>query len=206
MTRDLSEGLAAALAGQHVLAALLAEFDFDSQTIGSWTGYGTLSWGEKSFVGNGNMVSISDVTETQDLNAAGISFRLSGIASTNIALAKQERYQNRPCRLWIANVLVNAAVALEDDSGVVLTEDGGRLLLENQLLDSPYQIFSGVMDVMSFVDNGDEATITLSAENILTLLKRSKVRRYTAEDQKARYPGDRFFDFVAQLQDKEIVW
>ena len=35
-------------------------------------------------------------------------------------------------------------------------------------------------------------------------LERAEVRRYTDADQQAEYPGDRFFEFVAALQEAEI--
>ena len=185
---------------------LLMELQFDSSTVWVWTGIGTLDWGERSFVGNGNFVSVSDVQETQDLQAAGVVFGLNGIPSSLISLALSVRYQSRPCKMWLGMVDTSAGIALEDGSGVFLTETGDKILLENQLYGEPVPLFSGLMDVMEFTDDGQTATIKLSAESTLMKLRRTKERRYTPEDQKSKYPGDRFFDFVAQLQDKQLTW
>ena len=34
----------------------------------------------------------------------------------------------------------------------------------------------------------------------------TRVRRYTAEDQKIDYPNDKGLEFVAEMAEKEIVW
>lgn len=204
--RNITQDIIDVFSADIVNPILLAEFDFDSQTIGMWTGYGTLTWGEKEFFGGGNFIGVSAVEETQDLRATGLIFQLNGISTSLISAALTERVVGRACRLYIGSLNLDTAVLSEDTSGYVLTEDGDHVLLENQLVDSPVKIFSGLMDVLEHTDNGDTADLRLSAENILILLKRSKVRRYTPEDQKRLYPTDKGLDLINQLQDKEIVW
>lgn len=204
--REISAAYLEEITSGAMRPSLLIELEFDSATVWVWTGIGTLLWGERSFVGNGNFVSVSDIQETQDLQASGVVFGLNGIPSSLISLALTERYQSRPCKLWLGMVQSAAGIALEDDSGAFLTESGDIILLENQLYGEPVPLFTGMMDVMEFTDDGQNATIKLSAESALLKLRRTKERRYTPEDQKAKYPNDRMFDFVAQLQDKSIVW
>ena len=74
------------------------------------------------------------------------------------------------------------------------------------IIDTPYLIFDGRMDVMTIEENGETANITLSAETILIALERANERRYTEQDQKDEYAGDTFFDYVTQLQDSEVIW
>jgi hypothetical protein len=62
------------------------------------------------------------------------------------------------------------------------------------------------MDTMGIEDSGDTANIGLTAESRLIDLERSRERRYTSEDQKIDYPNDKGLEFIADLQDKEIVW
>lgn len=206
MSRAISADLALALEQTHVNPMLAAEFDFDSGTVGMWTGLGTLTWGDKTFVGGGNLVGISTVRETQDLQANALTFSLNGVAPENIAVAMEENIQGRPCRLYIGTAETSVALALEDDSGVILLESGDRILLESQTMDEPYLIFEGMMNVINGKVKIPVSELNLTAENILILLKRTKERRYTDEDQQAKYPGDKFFEFIAQLQDKNIVW
>jgi hypothetical protein len=62
------------------------------------------------------------------------------------------------------------------------------------------------MDIMKIDEGPESATIVLSLENRLIALDRSKERRYTHEDQQLSFPGDKGFEFVPDLQDKEIIW
>ncbi|GAB3282689.1 hypothetical protein GCM10027347_59070 [Larkinella harenae] len=204
--RNITQDMIDEFSGPTVAPALLGEFYFDSGFIGMWTGIGTLTWGDRQFLGGGNFIGISPVNETQDLQAKGITLSLNGIPSSLISLSLNERSRGRPFRLFLASVSSTRRVATEQEPGVVLTEDGGVVLLENQLIDSPYRIFSGLMDVIEFTDNGQTADIRMSVENALIIGQRAKVGRYTPEDQKKRFPGDKGLDFINQLQDKSIVW
>lgn len=203
--RNLTADMISELSGQSVEPAMLMEADFDQETLRMWTGVGTLEWQGNEFFGGGNFLGISPIEETQDLEAKGIAVTLSGIPSNLIATSLLYRPRGRPFRLYLAVVSTTRIVATEDD-GDVLTEDGGRILLENQFINDPYRIFSGLMDVMEFTDTGDTATIRLSVESSLIQGQRAKIRRYTSEDQKKRFPNDKGFDLINQLQDKEIVW
>ena len=58
------------------------------------------------------------------------------------------------------------------------------------------------MDTMTIAESGEYSTISISAENKLIALERSKVRRYTAEDQKIDHPTDKGFEFVTAIVEK----
>jgi len=55
-------------------------------------------------------------------------------------------------------------------------------------------------------DGSETATIQVTVENRLIEFERTRVRRYTAEDQKIDYPNDKGLEFVAEMAEKEIVW
>lgn len=203
--RNLSPDMAAEFSSTSVSPVIMAELFFDNDTLRMWTGIGELEWGEKTFLGGGNFIGISPIEETQDTQAKGIVASLSGIPSTTIAASLLHKSRGRPFRLYLAAVDTKQSVATEDDD-IVLTEDGGRVLLENNLIDAPYRIFSGIMDTIEFTDNGEDANIRLSVENSLIIGQRAKLMRYTSEDQKKRFPNDTGLDLINQLQDKEIVW
>jgi hypothetical protein len=208
MSRDLPAELITALSTPGNVSgviALMAEFDFDSGTIGMWTGLGNITFNGVTFFGGGNLIGISAYQETLDLQAQGMTFTLSGVASDLIEITENEPYQGRAVRLSIALVDIESFIAKEDGTGVILTEGGGRIRLESTV-NATYRLFSGLMDVMDTQDDSTTSTIQLSAENVLTLLKRSKTRRYTDEDQKARYPDDDGLSFIAALQDKDLIW
>lgn len=203
--RDLDADMATALTQGECTIALLADFEFESETIRMWTGIGELTYDGNTYQGGGNLVAVSPYQETQDLQAQGLKYSLSGVPSTLISIALQESYQGRICNLYLAIIPISNDNILTEDSSYILLEDGSYLLLENAAV-LAYRLFSGIMDFMDISDDGQSSTIILSAENILTLLKRNKASRYTKEDQRARFPDDAGLDFISQLQDKEIVW
>jgi hypothetical protein len=62
------------------------------------------------------------------------------------------------------------------------------------------------MDEMNIDEGPDYATIELKVENKLVDLERARVRRYTSEYQKSKYPNDKGFDFVEAIQGKPVLW
>lgn len=180
--RDIDSSMVTALTQKNADVALLAQMDFDSGTLYMWTGYGDLSWDSKTFIGGGNMVGISVIEETQDLQAKGLELSLNGVSTDIVALELTQKTRGRPFKMWLAIVVDNAVVGV------------------------PYRIFTGMMDVLMMRDGGTTSTLVLTVENSNILGRRSKIRRYTEEDQKKYYPNDTGFDRVPQLQDKEVVW
>lgn len=205
--RNLTPEMIAEFSSGYVRPALMAELFFDDQTLMMWTGIGDLVWGDKVFLGGGNFIGVSTIEETQETQAKGIVASLNGISSALISLALGQRVRGRPFRMYLGVVGSQQRVLTEEEPGFVQLEDGsGFVLLENVLLNSPYRIFSGLMDVMEFTDTGETADIRLSVENNLIIGQRAKISRYTVEDQRKDYPNDRAYDFINQLQDKEIIW
>lgn len=204
--RSLPADLAAEIQKSMVQPALLATFEFDASPLYMWSGYGDLVYDGKTFIGGGNLVGVSPYAETQDLQALGLGFQITGIPSSLLSVALAEPYQGRGCKLYFAAVSSTGRFELEAGDGFLQLESGGYLALENNLVSEPYQLFSGVMDVMEIADDANTATITVNAESRLIRLKTPRVRRYSAEDQKSRYPNDKGLDFLTQIQDKELTW
>ncbi len=119
--RNLTTDMQDALSASNVRPAILAELFFDSGTVRLWTGIGTLNWGNRQFLGGGSLVSISQITENQGLEATGIVASLNGIPSNLIGTVLSENQRGRSFRLYLGVV---------ETSGDVLTEDGGNVLLE----------------------------------------------------------------------------
>lgn len=178
MSRTLPAGMSAALAGGSVTLYYAVEMLFDSGAIRLWTGYSDKTINSQTYTGAGTLLNIDGIAEVADLNAAGITVALSGISSGVISLALQENYQGRVARVYFGVEGVDGAV----------------------------EVFSGFMDVMTIQHSGDKLNVTLSIESKLVTLQRPNIRRYTSANHKLRYAGDTFFDYVTELQDREIVW
>jgi len=59
---------------------------------------------------------------------------------------------------------------------------------------------------MNIQESGNVANVNITGESRLIDLEIARERRYTSEDQKIDFPDDKGFEFVADLQNKEIVW
>lgn len=183
MTRDIEPALVTEIEAPVLRPVLLSEFLFDGGDVRFWNGLGDLSALGNIYTGSGNLLSVSEYEETQDLQAQGFTFTLTGMPSSIISIALQEDYQGRETNLFI-----------------------GALDTDGILVSDPYRILSGFMDVMEITEAGEYCAIDVNAENKAVILNRKKDRRYTPEDQKSEYAGDLGFDFVPLLQDKEVIW
>ena len=144
-----------------------------------WTGIGQIEIDGITYTGSGNLLAISDISETSDISAQGVTLSLSGIPSSLLALALSVPYTGRLCKIKFGLMA----------SPIVTTT-----------------LFIGYMDQMNIVDGADTANITLMVESKLIDLDRPRTQRYTSENQKARFAGDLAFDFVSDLQDKPLSW
>lgn len=183
MSRTLSTEMQAVASAEVVRPVYLIDMDFDSGELNLWSGLGSLIYNGKTYVGAGDLLSLSSVSENSELTASGMNIVLSGIKQSLINIARDEDYQGRP---------VVVSLGAFDDTGDIIA--------------SPVIVFQGFMDVMSISDSGETSTISISIENKLISFERSSVRRYTAEDQKIDYPNDKGFEYVAKIQQKEIIW
>jgi len=166
----------------HLQPVLLYEGEFESGTVRLWTGIGTLPWNGVEWTGAGNLLAITQIEETRDTRAIGISVSLSGISSTIIAVALDQ------CRLKKAGSIYFACMS------------GGAIVADPQLA------YRGFLDVPSIEDQGDTCTVTISYESELIDLQRPRIRRYTNNDQKLDYSSDIGFEFVSDIQDREVLW
>jgi len=203
MSRELAPLVLEELSSKVLEPFFTVELDFDSEPLYMWTGYGNLIIGDKTYLGAGQLLNISSVSETTEMEAKGATITVSGIPSSFLSLALQEPYQGRECRIFFA-VVVNEELLLES-GGFMLTEAGDIILTEASGIQLT-EIFSGELDQMNIEESVDTAVISVTGENVLVKLERPVVRRFTNEDQKSRFPNDRGLEFVAALQDKDILW
>lgn len=203
MSRDIAPLVVEELSKPLLEPFFTVELDFDSAPLYMWTGYGNLTIGDKTYLGAGQVLNISSVSETTEMEAKGATITVSGIPSSFLSLALQEPYQGRECRIFFA-VIVNQRI-LQENGDLIFTEAGDILLTEASGI-TLTEIFSGELDQMNIEENAETSVISVTAENVLIKLERPVVRRFTNEDQKSRFPNDRGLEYVAGLQDKDILW
>lgn len=181
--KTLGTSAAAAFSSDTVRACAFVQFEFTSGTHRYTTLPYTTSWGGNDWFGLGNLVELSEIRETESLTAVGVKATLSGIPASFVSLALSESIQSKPCTIWF--------VALGTD---------------NAVLDTPPIEFKGSVDTPGIVISGNTCSVTINIESALADFARPKVRRYNDADQQHQYPGDKFFEFVPQMTEKELVW
>ena len=187
MSRALSSAMQAVSTADVVRPIFLVRMVFDSgetpNELNLWSGVGDLTYDSETYTGVGDLLDISPITETADMQASGMNVTLTGVKSSLVVIAKDHEYQGRP-----------------------LTVLFGAFDASGDLVANPTVIFSGFMDTMTITESGDTSSISISVENKLIAFERSRVRRYTAEDQKIDHPTDKGFEFVTAIVEKEIIW
>ena len=187
MARSITTAFKNAIKSSVVRPLLAVELEFSTGTLRFWNGYGDLTMtaggSSNTFTGLGDLMGISAIAESDQIEAIGASLSLTGIKSSFISTALSGNYTNR-----------NASIFL----GVFDTS--------KSVIADVYTLFKGKMDIMKIDEGPESATITLNLENRLIALDRPLNRRFTHEDQQERFSGDLGLEFVPDLQDKEIIW
>ncbi|CUH60230.1 hypothetical protein [Thalassobacter stenotrophicus] len=183
MTREATQGYLAAIESGDLLPAIFFEGEFASGWVRLWTGPHDIEWNDHIWTGAGALIGLGALEETSEVVASGTTVSLSGVPMNLIGLAIEEARQGKPGRIWLA----------------MLTPD-------REVIANPVQAFSGRLDVPEISEDGASCTITISYESRLIDLGTARSWRYTHESQQVLHPGDRGFEHVTSIQDKEITW
>ena len=187
MARSITTAFNNAIKSQVVRPFFACELDFSTGVLRFWNGFGditmTAGGSSNTFTGLGDLISVSPIGESDQVEAIGASLSLTGIKSSLISAALSALYTNRNASIYLGLFDTNKSVVSD-----------------------VYTLFKGKMDIMKIDEGSETASITLNIENRLIVFDRPKERRFTHEDQQNRFAGDLGFEFVPDLQDKEIIW
>lgn len=165
-----------------VNAFLAVEAVFDSGTIRVWSGLGDLTVDSNTYTGAGDLLSVSEITDTNEISSAGVSISLSGMNQDILDIALTENFQNR-----VVNIRL------------------GFLTGKNESVGS-MQVYSGRITNFTISDGPRNNIITIELENRLVDFERPTNLRYTKESQQNLFNGDKGLDFVVSLQEADITW
>lgn len=183
MGRILDPALKAELAKDSIILALFVEIEYANGPLRAWSGIGDKLLFGDTFKGVGEFGGIGPVTESDEIRAENLNFSLSGVDPTALSDALLQSRFGKDAKAWLA---------LLDTSEVIIGQ--------------AVQIFGGLTDTSTIEKQVSGSTIVQSAESELAPLERPRERRYTTEDQAIDFPGDKGLDFVAALQDSQVVW
>ena len=187
MARNITTAFNNAVTAEVVVPFFAVSLAFNTGTLYLWNGYGDISLtaggSTNTYTGLGDAAGMSPIDEQSLIQASGANLVLNGVKSSLISTALSAQYTNRDGKIFLG---------MFDTSKSVIAD--------------VYTLFVGKMDVMIIRETGETSTIELKLENRLVALERAIERRYTDEDQKNLFSGDKGFEFVPDLQDKQLVW
>ena len=187
MARDITSAFNTAITSKVVRPLMAVELEFSDGTLRMWNGYGditmTAGGSSQTFTGAGDLLGISEIEESDILSMSGVTLTLSGIKSSLISTALAAQYTNRNGAIYLG---------LFDTSANVIAD--------------VYTLFKGKMDVLNISEGQQTTMIQLKLESRLVSFEKASNRMYTLEDQKVDYSNDLGFEFIPDLQDKEIIW
>lgn len=175
--------MAAQLASGFIRPALLVLVTFVTGPVYVWSGKGNITWNGHTWVGVGNLGTISTSEEGTSVQAKGITLSLSGIDSGLIADVAQEFAVKLPAQVFMG---------LLDDS--------------LNLIADPLNVWTGYTDKPKMGIGGETSTISITCENKLISMNVACDRRYTQDDAQIDHPGDTGFNFVSSITELAIYW
>lgn len=183
---NLPATIRAALNGETVRAVPLVFMDYASGPVRVWAGFGDLATGGHTWLGLGDLGSISDIEQPINGTAPQVTMTLSGVKPEWLPRVRnaQSEVKGRPCIAYFQH--------FDDDW---------------QVLDGPLAIWFGLMDTIS-IEAPDAVTrrVELTLEWVFSRRGIAPSAYYTDEDQRALYPGDRGLEFVSAMQNKSVNW
>ena len=217
MSREISADIQTALDDDVIYPFFAVELKFDGdQVLRLWTGQGTLVYNGSEWFGAGQLLNIDTIEETTEIAAKGATITLSGVPTEVLALALTEPYQGRAATVYfgmlnktpLQDEIVNGltpALILHFSQDSYYSEET-TTTEESVFIFGLSQVFSGYMDQMNIEEGADTTSVQLTVENKLIDLEKPRTARFTSAYQKSLFPNDKGFDFVEDLQTKEIVW
>lgn len=181
-SRDLNSDISNRLSNDNQNIAYAVDLEFDSGELNLWTGVGDFTSGSKTYTGAGELLTISNIEETNELASTNLTISISGLNSDIVSYATTEDYQNRPITL---KMFFFHAGTTEEINSMIL--------------------FKGRMDTLT-VNDGDAFSVVISAENKLIDLTRPKNLYYTPETQEFLHSGDKGLEFVPKIQEQRLNW
>jgi hypothetical protein len=180
--RTLSSAALAALQRTPLPIAVLVEMDLASGQLYLNTASVDLTIGGTIYYGTKGLGKIDSVQDNP-AEVKQLSFQLSGVPSTEIALVLTEPVQGKPVR-------VKVAIFSPDTYQIIETE----------------MRWAGLLDVMAIEDSATTATIQVTAEHLGIDLIRPSGSLYSDAEQQRLHPGDPSLQFMADQVDVRVVW
>lgn len=181
--RTLSAPAIAALAAPEVPLVQLLLLDFPSGQIALNSSTWDLTWLGVVYKGAYGLGTISAITDAPG-EIKGLQFDIAGVNSAAVSLALDDADQVQGTPVTIRTAILDSSY---------------------QVVDAPIE-WTGLLDTMSMQEDGDNASISCTAESTAVDLLRGAALTYSDADQQTLYPGDRAFEYIVSQSDTPVVW
>lgn len=141
------------------------------------------TWDSKTWLGSGFLRPIRSIEEAGELRAVGCEITLTGAVAELVALSLNEARLSNKGRVYL-----------------------GLLNSDEAIIDTPYLLFAGYLDVPVITYNETEVTLSLQYENDLMNLRNAGEFRYTEQSQRAIYGDDLGFQYVPLMESWNGYW
>lgn len=161
-----------------------------------WTGIGTVTFDDadgatRQWTGVGGLGSVDVIGEATDGSATGVKCTLNEIPAD---------FQFTD-GTWMGDYLNRQAVR-----GVTEELYVGTLNETYQQVDASVLLWKGRLDQYKIIDAGQTITVEIYGESRAIDQRRPAIKRFTDEWQQRKFPGDKFFEFVPQMTEVQILW
>jgi hypothetical protein len=177
----IPSGFATAIADGHVNIFPLMELQFASGTDYICGLDHDVVYGGNTYLAAGRCIGIEPIKET-GLQTEGLRIMLDGATSANVALVLGEKVQGRKAIIRMAVI---------DGTGTLRVDEN---------------VWTGLMDVMAIEDSPDACRAIITAEHMLAIWDRPKIKRYSDAEQQLLFPGDLGLQYIEEMAEANIVW
>jgi len=187
MALDVSEAVAAQMAGRTVRCSILVYMDFLSGPVRAWPGTGAIVSGGHTWSGlTAELVSVDPGTLSKDGSAEPFAVGVSGVSPTFLSkvVAAENEAINRSIAIYLQ----------------FFNEDWSTL-------DGPISLRQGRMTGFSFSGAGIATrSIIVRAEGALIARGRPPLTYLSDAEQQYRYPGDLGAEFIPAMQHSTVTF
>lgn len=181
MSRTLTGAAQTVADAEHCPYLVFVSLDFSSGFVYVCNATHDVIWNGITWRGAGEMGEISAIEETTELKMNGINLAVSGVDPTNLSTALLDHSQGRDVQIWWAPL----------SNGVPVADPVGPWKYR---MDTPK------------ISLGQLARVIYSAESRMADWSNPRELRYTDQDQQALFAGDKFFEFVPDMQELTILF
>jgi len=192
MGRDVSTTNLNALDNPNIIDGItFVKIQLDGLTILLHNHVGNIVVGSDTYLGLGGLGRISDIVENNEITNEPLTLQLATITDETVHIVK-DIAQSVVDEDWRGRK-VEVFIGIPDPITQILVDD-------------PFIVFSGeVSHIFRTVDMG-QFDLNVVCVRRWADWSRKNERRYTDAEQQSRYSGDKFFQFVASMETRQIPW